>query len=143
MNCLCTFWNKINSYTGWINFVFYSKVCLHMYMYGSTLFIFCWHLQAAVCIFLHHAVLLICYWCNMEFTGLNCIDWSIIVHELYVYLLSAYVVEPLEFIAAKCIPHIRLIWCVLLLTVEELARLYYCIGSEHAANFLYDLSRLS
>ena len=29
-----------------------------------------------------------------------------------------------------------------LLTVEELAGLY-CIGSEHAANFLYDLSRLS
>ena len=29
------------------------------------------------------------------------------------------------------------------ITAEELAGLYYCIGSEHAANFLYDLSRLS
>ena len=47
-------------------------------------------------------------------------------------------------IAAKYIlPHIRLMCdCVLLLTVEELTGLYYCIGSEHAANFLYDLSRL-
>ena len=33
--------------------------------------------------------------------------------------------------------------CFIIITVEELAGLYYCIGSEHAANFLYDLSRLS
>ena len=42
------------------------------------------YLQAAVRIFLHHAVLLICYWCNMEFVGLAwMVRWEKFTHKTY------------------------------------------------------------
>ena len=81
MNCLCTFWNKINSYTGWINFVFYSKVCLHMY---GVLYSYFVNISKQLSISLHHAVLLICYWCNMESVGLAwMVRWEKFTHKTY------------------------------------------------------------
>ena len=42
------------------------------------------YLQAAVHIFLHHAVLLICYWCNREFVGLAwMVRWEKFTHKTY------------------------------------------------------------
>ena len=40
--------------------------------------------KAAFCIFLHHAVLLVCYWCNMEFIGLAwMVRWEKFTHKTY------------------------------------------------------------
>ena len=73
MNQFCVLLQSLFTYVWFVSIVW--KYFIHILLT---------YLQAAVRIFLHHAVLLICYWCTREFVGLAwMVRWEKFTHKTY------------------------------------------------------------